>query len=461
MRFNIDFVKPRHIFITISSILIILSIIFIFTEGFNLGVDFLGGTEVVVGVDSHALGITDEVDSATMRSVMGKVMNPSNLRVVPMQIGTQKKEQFFSLLFYPKSGVSTSTNISEFIAKAFAKAYPNSKAAHFEQFKTEKTNYVRFVEDLISKTKALDNEISSLPLTMTEEDLSKIKVDGNKYLQILNGAKLENDIKSFYQSSDTDAVSIITKIQLEVVKAAKTLNSLNTANAQVELAKITSEIQVFNTYLNDLKTHVKKSDVPGIDIQSVSFVSGYASAEIASLSTWAIIVTVISILIYITLRFKFIFGVGAIVALVHDVVISLGLFAIFRIPFDAPVIAAILTIFGYSLNDTIVVYDRIRENLKKMRSAPYYDIINISINQTLSRSLNTSITTLITVVAMLLLGGSVLRPFSFALTFGILVGTYSSIYIASPILLSWLEKTAPRTRIKKASSRAKGGKSKK
>ncbi len=455
MRFNIDFVKPRYIFITMSITLVVISLIFIFARGFNLGVDFLGGTEVVVGINSQDLGISSKLNSAEMRAVMGKVMDPNKLRVVPMQIGTKKSEEFFSLLFYPKSGVSTSTNISEFIASAFAKAYPNSKAANFEQFKNEKAAYVKFVANLMDKAKSINSEIAALPLTIKDSDLQKIKTDGNKYLQTLNGTDLEKDIKSFYQSSSTKAASMVEKLQLQVIKTAKILNSLNTKNAQVELASLTSEMDILNSYLDDLKSHVKKSDVPGIDIQSISFVSGYASAEIASLSTWAIIVTVLSILIYITLRFKFIFGVGAIVALLHDVTISLGLFAIFQIPFDSPVIAAILTIFGYSLNDTIVVYDRIRENLKKMRSVPYYDIINISINQTLSRSLNTSITTLITVVAMLLLGGSVLKPFSFALTFGIIVGTYSSIYIASPILLSWLEKTAPRTRIKRTNSKTK------
>ncbi len=458
MRFKIDFVKPRYIFITISIALVVLSTIFIFTKGFNLGVDFLGGTEVVVGIDSNALGITNKVDSATMRQIMSNVMDPNKLRIVPMQIGTKKKEEFFSLLFYPKSGVSTSTNISEFVASAFAKAYPQSKAANFEQFKKDKANYVKFVESLISRTKSIDNEIASLPLTITQSDIDKIKADGNKYLQVINGSNLQNQIESFYQSSATKPASMVEKLQIEAIKATKILNDLNTKNAQINLANLTSEIQILNSYLANLKSNVKKSDVPGIDIQSISFVSGYASAEIASLSTWAIIVTVLSILIYITLRFKFIFGVGAIVALLHDVTISLGLFAIFQIPFDAPVVAAILTIFGYSLNDTIVVYDRIRENLKKMRSVPYYDIINLSINQTLSRSLNTSLTTLITVVALLLLGGSVLKPFAFALTFGIVVGTYSSIYIASPILLSWLEKTAPRTRVKRNSSKTKKSK---
>jgi preprotein translocase subunit SecF len=461
MRFNADFVKPRYIFITISIILVVVSAIFIFTEGFNLGVDFLGGTEVVVGVDSHALGITDNLNSAAMRRVMSTVMDSNKLRIVPMQIGTSKKEDFFSLLFYPNSGVSTSTNISEFIASAFAKTYPNSKAANFEKFKEDKANYVKFVESLMDQTKSINNEIASLPLTLTDSDINKIRIDGNKYLQKLNSVALENDIKSFYQSSTTSAASMVNELQIEVIKATKVLNSLNSKNAQVNLADLTSEIQVLNGYLDNLKSNVKKSDVPGIDIQSISFVSGYASAEIASLSTWAIIVTVLAILIYITLRFKFIFGVGAIVALIHDVTITLGLFAIFRIPFDAPVVAAILTIFGYSLNDTIVVYDRIRENLKSMRSVPYYDIINLSINQTLSRSLNTSLTTLITVVVMLFFGGSVLKPFSFALTFGIIVGTYSSIYIASPILLSWLEKTAPRTRVKKASSKTSSKRKKK
>jgi preprotein translocase subunit SecF len=128
---------------------------------------------------------------------------------------------------------------------------------------------------------------------------------------------------------------------------------------------------------------------------------------------------------------------GAIVALIHDVIITVGIFSIFGKEFTLPVIAALLTIIGYSLNDTIIVFDRIRENLRKHHKQPLRFIINRSINETLSRTILTSLTTLIVVTSLFILGGGIIHDFAFALIIGIVVGTYSSIYVASPILLAW------------------------
>jgi preprotein translocase subunit SecF len=128
---------------------------------------------------------------------------------------------------------------------------------------------------------------------------------------------------------------------------------------------------------------------------------------------------------------------GAIVALIHDVTITVGIFSLFDKEFTLPIIAALLTIIGYSLNDTIIVFDRIRENLKKKHRQPLHWILNRSVNETLSRTLLTSGTTLVVVVSLLILGGGIIHDFAFAMTVGVLIGTYSSIYVASPILLAW------------------------
>ena len=143
-------------------------------------------------------------------------------------------------------------------------------------------------------------------------------------------------------------------------------------------------------------------------------------------------------LIYIAWRFQLRFAVGAVAALIHDVMITIGIFSLFRIEVNLAVIAALLTIIGYSLNDTIIIFDRVRENLGLRRKrVNYYDIINKSANQTLSRTLQTSGTTLIPVIILAIFGGSVLRPFSIALTIGVIVGTYSSIYIADTLVYYW------------------------
>ena len=156
----------------------------------------------------------------------------------------------------------------------------------------------------------------------------------------------------------------------------------------------------------------------------------------------AIIFALIGILIYISFRFKFRFAVGAVVALAHDVMITVGVFSLTNKEFSLPVLAALLTIVGYSLNDTIVVYDRIRENMGRMRRELLEKTINISINETLSRTILTSFTTLIVVIILFLIGGGVIHDFTFALLVGIVVGTYSSIFVASPLVVLW-EKRFP------------------
>ncbi len=161
------------------------------------------------------------------------------------------------------------------------------------------------------------------------------------------------------------------------------------------------------------------------------------SRELAEKGWQAVLLALVVILVYISWRFRLRYAVGAVVALIHDVSIALGVFALFHIEVNLATIAAFLTIVGYSLNDTIVIYDRIRENMKIERKASIFDIINKSVNQSLSRTLNTSFTTLIPVFIMFLFGGTVLRGFSLALLIGVIVGTYSSMYIANPILYGW------------------------
>ena len=141
--------------------------------------------------------------------------------------------------------------------------------------------------------------------------------------------------------------------------------------------------------------------------------------------------------VYITIRFQFRFGIGAIAALFHDVLITVGVFSIIGQEFTLPIVAALLTIVGYSLNDTIVVFDRIRDNLRQVRSLGFEKVVNKSINQTISRTLLTSLTTLFVVFSLFVFGGEVIHGFALALLIGVVVGTYSSIFIASPVLIVW------------------------
>jgi preprotein translocase subunit SecF len=203
--------------------------------------------------------------------------------------------------------------------------------------------------------------------------------------------------------------------------------------------------------LQGLAQQIQKSleatyDKGNVDIRRVEMVGPQVGKDLRSKGLKAIFYAMLGLLAYISWRFEFRFAVGAIVALVHDVMITLGVFSLFGKEIDLPIIAAFLAIIGYSLNDTIIVYDRIRENLGKHHKESFPFIVNRSINETLSRTLLTSGTTLLVVLALFILGGGVIHNFAFAMLIGVLVGTYSSIFVASPILIFWQQKKAIKSK---------------
>jgi len=171
-----------------------------------------------------------------------------------------------------------------------------------------------------------------------------------------------------------------------------------------------------------------------VDYRRVEFVGPQVGEELKKQGLYAVFFSMLGMLIYIWFRFEWQFSVAAIVALLHDAIATLGLFALTQMEFNLSTVAAILMIAGYSINDTVVVFDRIRENLRKFKKLPIFDLLNKSVNQTLSRTLMTSVTTMLALVALWYFGGEVIRGFVNALIFGILIGTYSSIFVASPIL---------------------------
>ncbi len=174
---------------------------------------------------------------------------------------------------------------------------------------------------------------------------------------------------------------------------------------------------------------------PALKVVSVESVGPKVSAELVWTSILAILATSVGVLIYIWLRFEWQFALGGVLALLHDMIITIGLFAVFQWKFDLTIVAALLTILGYSINDTVVVFDRLRENLVKYKSMPLREVMNLSVNETLSRTIMTSGTTLMALGAMLIWGGDVIRGFSLAIFIGVILGTYSSVYVAKNIVL--------------------------
>jgi len=173
-----------------------------------------------------------------------------------------------------------------------------------------------------------------------------------------------------------------------------------------------------------------------IDVRRVDFVGPQVGEELTEDGGLAVLYALIAILIYVSLRFEFRFSLGAVAALIHDVVITLGIFSVLQLDFDLSVVAAILAVIGYSLNDTIVVFDRVRENFRKIRKKTALEVTNISINQTISRTLMTSFTTLLVLLSLFFLGGEAIHSFALALIIGVVVGTYSSVYVATTSVLA-------------------------
>jgi preprotein translocase subunit SecF len=184
----------------------------------------------------------------------------------------------------------------------------------------------------------------------------------------------------------------------------------------------------------DIKTTLQTID-PTMKFPSIESVGPKVSGELIQTAVIAVMLAIGAVLFYIWLRFEWQFSVGAVAALIHDVTLTIGIFSVMQIKFDLAIIAAILTIVGYSLNDTVVVFDRVRENLRKFKKMDLKEVLNLSINDTLSRTMMTSVTTLIALISLFVLGGDVIRGFVFAMIWGVVVGTYSSVFGASAILL--------------------------
>ena len=209
-------------------------------------------------------------------------------------------------------------------------------------------------------------------------------------------------------------------------------------DVMVRLAPRTDEARLDSAELSTRVLDVlQQASADKVDMRRVEYVGAQVGDELVEKSGLAMLFALIGILIYVAMRFEWRFSLGAVLATVHDTIFTLGFFSLFGIEFDLTVLAAVLAVIGYSLNDTIVVFDRIRENFRRMRTSDVPDVMNVSINQTLSRTIMTGVTTLLVVVALFVLGGQVVHGFSLALIVGILIGTVSSIYVASPLAL-WL-----------------------
>ena len=229
---------------------------------------------------------------------------------------------------------------------------------------------------------------------------------------------------------------------VEVSNLRSALNELNLGDVNVKnfgkegnyLIKIEEKIEKNENFIKEIKNSLNKKLSEELNYRRIENVGPKVSAELLKSGVISICLALLIMLFYIWVRFEWQFSLGSIIALFHDVIITLGLFSLLSIEINLSIVAAVLTIVGYSMNDTVVIYDRIRENLSKFNKLEINDISNLSINETLSSTLITSITTLLALFSIFILGGEILKGFSFAMILGVLIGTYSSIFVASPVL---------------------------
>ena len=237
-------------------------------------------------------------------------------------------------------------------------------------------------------------------------------------------------------------IELRTEKSINASSIRDTLSSMNLGDVNVKkfgkdgdyLIKVEQKESNNNELIPEIKKKLIDNLNAEIDFRRVENVGPKVSAELLESSIIAISLALAAMLFYIWIRFEWQFSVGSIIALFHDVVITLGIFSLLSLEINLSIIAAVLTIVGYSMNDTVVIYDRIRENLFKYTKISISDIANLSINETLARTIITSVTTLLALVSIYTLGGEILRGFSFAMILGVIIGTYSSIFVASPIL---------------------------
>jgi preprotein translocase subunit SecF len=420
---KIEFMNKRFIFFGVSGLVILAGLIAILVMGLNLGVDFKGGTKMVVAFKG-----AEHIEREDIRAAVIDTFKKLHPEEDAPQVEVQ---DFFSgvdegdtvrYMIYTEVVTLLSDSQKESIVAALQGEFGenttvNPPAEGGDQF------FITFQDEA-----PIGERLVGIEKLFHSQGLERVRVDSDKVRDL--------------------SMEYIKEVNLEQTESESPERILEQIEAEEQFDKRVAEFKAKNkdmsytVKIEELSVKMEEAirSVPEIGerflaVESATSISPSVGADLLNTGLLAVVYACIGILLYIALRFDFKYGPGAVVALMHDAFITVGIFAVTQVPFSLPIIAAVLTIIGYSVNDTIVVFDRIRENVEKLKGLPFDRIINISINQTLSRTILTSLTTLVVVISIFLLGGGLIRDFAFALIIGILVGTYSSIFVASPILL--------------------------
>lgn len=453
---NINFMGVRQKFAVLSIILVIASLLIITVKGVEKNVDFAGGTQLTVSFQNS------DVDIRQLRDTVSLVDNKASIVKMDASAGQARTTSDFTVKI-------KNPDVAEGEESDASLARLNALNAAFGQISGDTGNLVALIQKM-PQDQLAQHLISQNPYNLSGTDVEK---DRN-YRDLAGKVKAAanaSDINALAQAADSanasqlstglsliyPALNRTTQDLLGAILSQRDPLSRGTGSDYSDIAQAVETVRAAN---NDFipSLDVLKSNLTGVSgqdldnlmnfftnnftlggykILSNSTFSPSIASELLSKAWVAIIMALLGILLYVAARFSSGYGVAAVVALAHDVIIALGFFSLVGAELSNPVVAAFLTIVGYSLNDTIVVFDRIRDNLKAVKNPAVEKVMNQSINQTLSRTVVTSLTTFFVVAVIFFASNATLRDFAFPLLVGIVVGTYSSIFVASPTLLAW------------------------
>ncbi|NOZ00770.1 MAG: protein translocase subunit SecF [Deltaproteobacteria bacterium] len=413
---GIDFMKAARFWVPLSGAMTVLGTILILVIGFDAGIDFKGGTKVIAEFKANA---------GVKRSAIKKVVD----HLVESQTGetgTQVEVQDFDT-----GGAAGSdtvkyqifTELPSLLTPLTKLEMAKSIESHFGKGTVVDTSFEagdKFYVTLPEKW-PLAAANAELRKIFKEAGHSNITVQSDKEGRVLSDLYREKDL--LLSAKDDEVKAEAMKVEAEAHKKI----------ARLKDDRFTIEVQAVRTQVTEALR--KNFGASFVDVMSTASVSPSVGKELFQTGMLALLYAIIGILIYITLRFDMKFAPGAIACLIHDVIIVLAMIVVLDIKFTLPIIAAILALIGYDINDTIVVYDRVRENLNKGKGGQMFKVINLSINETLGRTIITSLTTEIVLASIFLLGGGTIKDFALILFVGVILGTYSSIFIASPLTI--------------------------
>ena len=431
---NYDFVGRRHVYYALTGVGILASIIALSTLGFNKGIDFKGGTKQIVAFDPAA-----KVDRVGLQNTVEGILT-SALGASKEHIGDVEVQEFDTGTGggAGKKHFAVVTELTSLLNKAKRDGIEKNLKAQFgDKIDVE---WAAEGEDRVFVTLTEPKKI-----TETYASLGKIFADAG-FPKTKAGSDLEVqlDVNMFRSLQMLEAESGKGDVKPDVAKAAQVKIAAEEAKlrAQKEADLADKSDSRFTVVIEEFKAKLEdgiraKYGKGFIQVESSTAVSPSVAGEMMSQGLVAILYAILGIVLYIILRFDVRYAPGALVATVHDVILVIGAFSVAQVKFSMPVIAAVLTVAGYSVTDTIVVFDRIREMQEKHPDVKVETLVNSAINQTMSRTVLTSLTTFLTSASIFLFGGGLIRDFAFAMCIGVIVGTFSSIFVASPIFL-WL-----------------------